>query len=284
MTDCEKAMRAFGIDPASAQILTQKAGITVARATVDGKSVICKHFALDEDRRELENYRLLADLGVPTIRVLGTRADALLLEDIAESPVWRMGEESDMDDPAVAAALAAWYRALHRKGAAYVKTAGAGLYDESDCFTRENLTAIAAKTATQDAETWQLLTEHFDALAQKLRQTPRTLTYNDFYHTNLVVSRDGERAMMFDYNLLGKGYAYADLRNVTSSLSPRAAEAFLAAYGAFDPAEAALDDVVSPIVTLHYACRREHFPNWARSSLESVRTDLPAKIRALLAR
>ena len=283
MTDCENAMRAFGIDPASAQILTQKAGITVARATVGGKSVICKHFASHEDRREIENYRLLADLGVPTIRVLGTRADALLLEDIAESSVWRMGEESDMDDPAVAAALAAWYRALHRKGAAYVKTAGAGLYDESDCFARENLAAIAAKTA-KDAETWQLLAEHFDAIAQKLRQTPRTLTYNDFYHTNLVVSRDGERAMMFDYNLLGKGYAYADLRNVTSSLSPRAAEAFLAAYGAFDPADAALDDVVSPIVTLHYACRREHFPNWARSSLESVRTDLPAKIRALLAR
>ena len=37
-----------------------------------------------------------------------------------------------------------------------------------------------------------------------------TLTYNDFYYTNLAVLKDGTSAIMFDYNLLGKGYAYAD--------------------------------------------------------------------------
>ena len=36
----------------------------------------------------------------------------------------------------------------------------------------------------------------------------RTLTYNDFYYTNMMVAKDKSSALMFDYNLLGKGYVY----------------------------------------------------------------------------
>ena len=87
--------------------------------------------------------------------------------------------------------------------------------------------------------------------------------------------------MMFDYNLLGRGYAYADVRNVTASLEEEARQAFLAAYGALNPLEARLDRVVSTVVTLHFACQRKTFPAWAAAELERVSTSLESDVLAL---
>ena len=115
-----------------------------------------------------------------------------------------------------------------------------------------------------------------------LQSVPQTLTYNDFYFTNLTVAKDLSCAMMFDYNLLGRGYAYADIRNVTVSLEKAARQAFLSAYGAFSPLEARLDRVVSTVVTLHFACQRKTFPAWAASALQSVATSLESDVLALL--
>lgn len=81
----------------------------------------------------------------------------------------------------------------------------------------------------------------------------------------MVVAKDTSSALMFDYNLLGKGYAYTDVRNILSSLSEEAGKAFLDEYGAFDPMEKALDDVVSVVVTLYLACQRDVFPLWAQA-------------------
>ena len=93
----------------------------------------------------------------------------------------------------------------------------------------------------------------------------------------MAVAKDGSAALMFDYNLLGKGYAYADIRNVLSSLSDEAQLAFLDEYGAFD----LLDDVVSPFVTLYFACKRDVFPSWAKPLLEEINTSYIAKIEKL---
>lgn len=100
----------------------------------------------------------------------------------------------------------------------------------------------------------------------------RTLTYNDFYWTNLIVSKNGESALMFDYNLLGKGIAYGDIRNVTSSLSNDASEAFIQEYGDnIDEEEKKADAFISPLVTLISACEHETFPSWAKGSLEELK-------------
>ena len=88
----------------------------------------------------------------------------------------------------------------------------------------------------------------------------RTLTYNDFYYTNLAVARDGGSALMYDYGLLGAGYAYADVRNVCSALRGGAREAFLEEYGPVDGDEARLDAVVSVLNGLISAYGRERLP------------------------
>ena len=74
---------------------------------------------------------------------------------------------------------------------------------------------------------------------------------------------------MFDYNLLGKGTAYGDVRNVTSSMSKIAAEAFCEVYDTSEvESEKIADDILSHLVTLCIACEREKFPIWAEKSKE----------------
>jgi len=60
------------------------------------------------------------------------------------------------------------------------------------------------------ADTFQYVLSRYS----KLREILDTLTYNDFYWSNFIVRKDRQAALMFDYNLLGRGYRYSDMRNV----------------------------------------------------------------------
>ena len=168
-------------------------------------------------------------------------------------PVYRLGIEEDMSDPAVVRRIAEWYKQLHSQGYGYVCQNGESMYDEADFFTLENIVSIKDKTETQDAPAWGLLEQNYAAISDLLRKARRTITYNDFYYTNMVVAKDNSSALMFDYNLLGE----------------------------FDPAEKALDDVVSVVVTLHLACLRENFPWWAQTLLDELNTTFIEKIELL---
>ena len=262
----------------SISILQDKDGVAVARIAGNEKSYVVKCFQKDEHKREMENYRLLESLGIPTIRVIASTDSALLLEDIDCSPTYRLGIEEYMSDPEVARRIAVWYKLLHRRGYGYICQSGESMYDEADFFTLENIACIKEKTVTQDAPAWVLLEQNYAAINDLLHKTRRTITYNDFYYTNMVVAKDKSSALMFDYNLLGKGYAYTDVRNVLSSLSEEAGKAFLDEYGMFDPVEKALDDVVSVVVTLHLACQRDVFPWWAQALLDELNTTFIKKI------
>lgn len=262
-------------------ILQDKDGVIVARIASNEKSCVLKCFRKDEHKREMGNYQLLASLGIPTIRVIASTDSALLLEDIDCSPTYRLGIEEDMSDPEGARRIAVWYKLLHSRGYGYVCQSGESMYDEADFFTLENIACIKEKTGTQDAPAWVLLEQNYAAINDLLRKARRTITYNDFYYTNMVVAKDKSAALMFDYNLLGKGYAYTDVRNVLSSLSEEAGKAFLDEYGEFDPVEKALDDVVSVVVTLYLACQRDEFPWWAQALLDELDTTFIKEIECL---
>ncbi len=277
-----KQLSQMGIAGDNISVLQDKDGILVARVSCGRDSYILKAFTDPVHCREIENYHLLHSLHIPTIQVIAQTRSALLLEDLDCSPEWRLGRKEDMDDPRIAQKLADWYRALHQRGYDYAAEHGNSLYDESDFFTLENIALVAAKTGTENWTSWKLLRQHFYDITQTFAKIRKTLAYNDFFYTNMVVARDGSSAFMFDYNLLGKGMAVSDLRNVTYSLSPAAQDAFLAAYGPFDQTEALLDDIIAPVVTLFLACKRQIFPSWAEEALQEVKTTLPDKIRRLL--
>ena len=283
MISPDTILQVLGISGGTAVLLRQKDGVAVYRVLHGGASYVLKTYANEADRREIGNYRILNVLGLTTLRILGSTKSALLMEDVEQSQTLRLAKKDDMDDPAVAAQLAKWYRELHKRGRAYVAAHGRDLYDETDCITPENMEAAAQKTGTAGHPAWALLKENFGAVSQKIASVERTLTYNDFYYTNMIVQKDLSSAFMFDYNLLGKGYAYADLRNVTSSLGREAGRAFLRAYGGFDPQEEAFDAVASVLTTLHFGCQRKAFPAWAQEELEKVKNGaLEQAIRRLL--
>ena len=276
-----RELEKLGITWQNVTVLQDKDGVTVARVASGGESYVLKCFQNADYRREIQNYQILSSLGVPTIGVIASTDAALLLEDIDRSPIYRLGLAEDLASPEVARRIAVWYQKLHSLGETYVLHHGESLYDEADSFTLENMAWIQEKTGTQAMPAWAQLEAQYEEILSLLHRVKRTLTYNDFYYTNLIVAKDASSALMFDYNLLGKGYAYGDVRNVLSSLSKEAGAAFLEAYGAVDPLEQVLDDVVSVVTSLFFACQREPFPRWAQGLLQEMKTSMTGNIANL---
>ena len=258
----------LGLRDPICSLIRAKAGISLYRVKSEGKSFVLKVFEKQEDAREIENYRILSSLGIPTLPLLGVTQNAILLPDVEASSEYRIGMENDLSDPQIAKAIAKWYRELHTKGRSFLADNRIPMYDESDLITLTNLDIVAEKTDTKDRDLWKVIREHFNMIRSRIDALPRTLTYNDFYWTNLIVSKDHKKAFMFDYNLLGKGIAYGDIRNVTSSLSHEAADAFLEEYwNDIAEEQKKADAFMAPLVTLFLACEQEDFPFWANTSL-----------------
>lgn len=95
----------------------------------------------------------------------------------------------------------------------------------------------------------------------------------------MAIARDWSSALMFDHNLLGAGYRYADVRNVMHGLEGLAPQAFLDEYTRLqadrgtplDPREAELDEPLSHLVGLVLATARESLPVWAEPSADWLR-------------
>lgn len=259
-----------------------KSGIYLYRVFDGSKSYVLKFFANALDRREIRNYSILHSLSVPTMDVLNKTDCCLLLEDIERSCQYRLGTPGDLQNPNIAAGIATWYRQLHDKGNAFVDGCKDCLYDENDVITEKNLERIMTQTATTDLPVWELLLSNLDRIQAIIVNIPKTLNYNDFYYTNLIVSKDESSAFMFDYNLLGKGYAYADIRNVCYSLGEHAKAAFLQEYGPFDESQKIVDDVASTLVSMHAACKFDVFPSWAQASVQDIKQGLLHKVQHML--
>lgn len=267
------ALCELGVRNPVCSMIRSKAGISLYRVESEGKKLILKVFEKQEDTREIDNYLLLSKLGIPTLPLLGYTKNAILLPDVEASDEYRLGEESDLSNPKVAKAIAKWYKILHKKGSVYLSGRETSMYDESDMLTADNMKLIAEKSGTTENLLWQVITENYSMIRSRIDALPRTLTYNDFYWTNLIVSKNNEYAFMFDYNLLGKGTSYGDIRNVVISLSHEAANAFLQEYGVvFAEEEKKADAFIASLVSLISAYECETFPAWAKASLEELKS------------
>lgn len=254
-------------------VISDKDGVLVVHATAGETPCIVKRFAAAEHRREISNYTLLAEAGVPTLPIVGHGDDWLAIAE-ASTAGFRLGTEEDSSDPAIARQLAHWYAALHSAG---VSERFDGLYRETDLITDERLGLIASVWPQTDAGL-AVVERDLPVWREQLEAFDDVLTYNDFWWTNLAVELLGGSALMFDYNLLGRGYRYADIRNVTMGLSATAGQAFRHTYeelaGPLDPCEIAVDEPLSHLITLITAARLEPDAPWAGPS-NAWLTELP---------
>ncbi len=249
--------------------LRSKDGVHLYNIQSSNKRFVLKYFENIEFRREIKNYLILQDLDVLTIPLIAYTDEAILMEDISFSDDMRLAVKEDMDNPNICASLGKWYRNLHDKGKEYIKINGDEIYMETDCITYENIQMIKQKTNTADNFVWKVIEEKLDYLKELIDKTEKTLTYNDFYYTNMAVSKE-HGAFMFDYNLLGKGYVASDIKNVTLQLGEEAKKAFLESYGKCDEKEILMHGVAGSLVGLCFACQRETFPKWGYEELESI--------------
>lgn len=278
----KQELKKLNIPYSTIDLIQNKDGVIVARVQNGTTSYIIKYFQNDDYKREIKNYQLLKTLNIPTVNVFGFTDSTILMEDVSQNDVFRLATNEDLNDVVVASKIAEWYKLLHTNSEDFTKENLAELYDETDFITKENIEFIKEKTGTQNLPVWRLINDNFDVIVSKIRSLPRVLTYNDFYYTNLIVAKDKTSAFMFDYNLLGKGYVYSDIRNVCYSLGEYAKNAFLETYGEFDKSEIIVDDVASVLVTLYHACKRKNFPSWANSVLNELKTDYENKVQTLL--
>ena len=275
------------------ELIREKSGVYVYRCLYGGVPAVVKYFENESDRREILNYQILQRHGIPTIQTFAFGKASLVMEDILSSAIWRLGEAPDLKDATVASNLARWYFTFHENGANVPELDN--LYFEYDWITKANLLKLADKLPETTA-LCQFLVAQYEKLHALIYKPMFTLTYNDFYWVNFVVRKDSTAAMMFDYNLLGKGYRFSDFRNVCSSLSGPAGDAFRAEYEGLylakhghsrsqaEKLEQDIDEVLSPLFSLMVACfDREHFPDWALEEKQKAEDgSLLAKAKELL--
>ena len=252
--------------------ISGKDGVHVYNVQLDGEHYVMKYFETKEYTREISNYKLLMHLKIPVIPLKRSTMDAILLEDMRFNPVFRLGEKEDLKNPEIGRSVAQWYKMLHEKGRKLGFRLKKGFYRESGLLTIENLRIIKEKSNTIGNALWDVIEPNLKQILRLCSRQEQTLNYNDFYWTNLVVSRDYKKAFMFDYNFLGIGLAYNDIRNVCSSLSDEAAEAFLKEYGEYNIKEKILDDALADLINLISAYQRPVFPSWAMNSLTNLVT------------
>ena len=257
--------------------IRRKHDIHIFRIGIERSSYILKISGDLDASREVRIYALLKELGVPTLCVIASTNNALLMEDLEVSRCQRLACKEDVGRGEVGAALAEWYRALHDGDSRTSADEPQSTYlrREHDALTAESILELARKVRGPDRSEWTLLADNIDRIKNAAIGCGETLTHSDFHWTNLALSRNGYpiRAVVFDYHLLGLGLRYSDCRNVTGSLGPEAAAAFRTAYGETDPMEKILDDVMAPLFALIEAFRRPRFPSWAEESLEIVETE-----------
>ena len=258
--------------PERVEPIRKKNGNHLYRIAFEGSTYVLKVFIDPDASREVRAYAMLRDLGVPTLRVISSTNDALLLEDLGVSEHLRLASEEDIGNPEVGVALAVWYQALHRADwKSWTRQHAPSLFRrEIEELTPDSILEVASRIRGPYQSRWVTLADNIDRIRNAAITSDETLTYNDFHWTNLALSRNVEpiRAVVFDYHLLGLGLRYSDCRNVTGSLAPVAADAFRSAYGETDPGEKVLDDLMAPLYVLVEAFRRPRFPTWAEESLE----------------
>ena len=273
----------YGLSADDVSPIRSKDGVIVARVRFGDETAVLKCFENDAHRREIANYDILQNCGITTITVLGKSDRSILLEDIETSDVLRLGKDEDLRDPAVIKAIARWYKTLHTNGVMYVRHHGDGMYEEWDCFSPELISAIRNAFELTDSEGLDAITKYYKELRKRLAIAPRTLTYNDFYYTNLVVKKDASAALMFDYNMLGKGCYASDIRNIVYWLGEENKNVFFSEYGDVDDELMLLDEICAPVVTLYSAFSRGIFPGWATEAIENLQKT-PGLIGELLCR
>ena len=246
--------------------IRNKDGVVVLRLFADNESFVLQLFENKEHAREINIYKLFNKLGIRTLKIIELGSNYILMEDLNNSHDYHLALPEDLKNNEYIKNLALWYKQLHSKGASVDL---GDLYCENDLITKENIQTL---TKFLPQKYIDLIFSYWNCIEKAINSLDYTLTYNDFATENLIVGKDC--AFMFDYNFVGKGYIYSDISNVLCMLDEERKQVFQQAYGkslADFSFEKDACNILSVLVSLIIASKREKFPNWANSILDHIK-------------
>lgn len=247
------------------ELIREKDGVNVSRVFYGNHSYILKYFENKDYLREIEMYKFIKKLQIKTLNIISFGERFLLMEDLNFSPDYRLANEKDLENEDVLKYLADWYKTLHTKG----KTVDlSNFYDENDVITEENIKQLKSKLEQKNLD---FILNNLSNIKKLYCKLSKTIVYNDFSIENMVV---GEKIVfMYDYNFLGKGYAYSDIQNVLTMLGKEQKQIFLKFYDSnFSEFEKFAYSILQPLASLCIAIKRNEFPQWATRSLEYIKS------------
>ena len=203
-----------------------------------------KLFLGEFGREELFFYKLLAQAGLPTLKLLQKDETALLMADLDFSDTLAPATLDAAKDPAVMGALGAWYRALHQLEVG--EGDGIGLSAEWQALSFSNLEN--ANQVHGDKPAWRRLHPLLVDLLEQAASLPLRLCYNDFHPVNLVTGRQEALAFMMDYGRMGLNHPAVDLNNALRFSDEAGRAAFLAAYGLTWPRQETWSTLLPPLM------------------------------------
>ena len=257
-------------------ILRQTQTHLVCQLVCEQGSYILKWFNSPASGIEIRVYALLQNYGVRTLPVHQQTRQALLLEDLQNSPSWRLAHDHDMGRAETGRAVAEWYRSLHRAG----RDALEGNDDQTSFLrpwvseiTPQSLESAGAVFSLGDKRPWRMAVENHTQMKALYLALPQTFNYNDFAAENLALSRsEGPpfQAVVFDYDCFSLGVPYSDYRNVAYALKEAAQDAFAESYGPISESERLLDEPLDLLYGIVIASRRETAPSWVAPNLAAL--------------
>lgn len=233
-----------------------KDGIFVGSVDIDNQKLFVKYFENPQHAVEIDNYKLLEKLGVPTPKIFHSSQNLLVMENLNFSPNYHLATAEDLKKLGTITALAKWYKTLHTQGK---KVDITNFYSELDFITKENLENL--KAILQNSENLDLMLDNYEQIKTKINTLPLTITYNDFAEENMIAGKNF--AMMYDHNKMGKGLAYFDIQNVCFMLDEDMKKAFKEEYGEIPEIEKIAYEFLIPFITLIMASKMPKFPGWA---------------------
>ena len=224
------------------EILSFRYGIYVIRIiTKNQKTYIVKTF--DKDQKEINNYKLLEKLKIKTIKFSLPSSTAIVFEDLDNSNDYKLAVWEDLFVTDVIKGLATWFKKLHTKGRDYLCSNDENLDDFLMLLiNEENILFLKTKTNYENEDFWHLFLNNITTISDYMK-TNRTITHNDFYFGNVVVSKDKKDAFMFDYDLLGEGLAAYDIYLVLKNLNTKFKSTFLDEYGEYSEIDYKIVDI-----------------------------------------
>lgn len=243
-----------------------KKGVYVFQVEKQGVSYYLKYFKDLSDATEIQCYKFLAEVDIPLVEYYQCTENAILLQDMNKSELYRLGCEEDLVNENSIKSIARWFKKLHT----LTENEGVNvnfLHEETIIFKEENL--MFCKEQFGHKVFFDNLYSNINKLNDYLLKCEKVIIHDDFYYKNFFTRKDNHEIIVFDFNYMKKGLRSQELNFIRKAFRLRSSEAerlFVEQYGEYDSMEYDIYTLYDHIDCLFHAAKSDIFPSWGLES------------------